>query len=120
MSSSVEVGAVPPPPGITPNFVNPDYNDGGTVPVTAVFLTLSTIALSLRVYTKARVVKLFGAEDCMYKFPLVVYILWLIRFIDIVILAYVCRSRPMPIIQRNRKTHIIIDIQCSLRGVRFR
>ena len=66
MSSGTNAGAVPPPPGETPNFVNPEYNPGGTVPVSAIFLTLSTIALSLRIYTKARVVKIFGAEDCKH------------------------------------------------------
>lgn len=56
-------GAIPPPPGVTPNFIDPHKVTGGVVPVSAVFLTLSTIALGLRLYTKIGVLKMFGKED---------------------------------------------------------
>lgn len=56
-------GAVPPPPGVTPNLINPERVTGGVVPVSAVFLTLSTIALGLRLYTKIGIIKIFGKED---------------------------------------------------------
>lgn len=57
-------GVFPPPPGVAPNFTNPSYISAGIVPASAVFLSLSTICLLLRIYTKARIIKIFGAEDC--------------------------------------------------------
>ena len=58
---------VPPPPGVVPNFVNPHRVTGGVVPVSAVFLTLSTIALAIRLYTKIGIIKIFGAEDGEFR-----------------------------------------------------
>lgn len=57
-------GFVPPPPGVEPNFTNPDYRSAGIVPITAVFVTLSTAFLAVRTYTKAHIIKIFGLEDC--------------------------------------------------------
>lgn len=57
-------GAVPPPPGVEPNFTNPVYRSAGIVPITAVFVTLSTVFLAVRTYTKAHIIKVFGLEDC--------------------------------------------------------
>ena len=62
----VIVGSAPPPPGVTPNFVNPEYRSGGIVPISAVFTILSTVFLVLRLYTKIGIVHLFGLEDGMY------------------------------------------------------
>ncbi|CAL8576420.1 hypothetical protein XPA_002305 [Xanthoria parietina] len=56
-------GFVPPPPGVEPNFTNPDYRSAGIVPITAVFVTLSTAFLAVRTYTKAHIIKIFGLED---------------------------------------------------------
>ena len=60
-------GAFPPPTDITPNFANPDHVSGGIVPISAVFLTLSTLVLALRVYTKVRILRASYAEDCESK-----------------------------------------------------
>ena len=64
--SSTTVGAVPPPPGVKPNFKNPAYISGGIVPLSAVFVTLSTLFLAIRLYTKLRIIKVFGSEDCKF------------------------------------------------------
>ncbi|KAL9027317.1 MAG: hypothetical protein Q9196_004142 [Gyalolechia fulgens] len=58
-----DVGAVPPPPGVTPNFDNPDYRSGGIVPLACIFIPWAAIFMALRVYTKVRIIKVFGLED---------------------------------------------------------
>ncbi|KAL8898003.1 MAG: hypothetical protein Q9192_002307 [Flavoplaca navasiana] len=63
MASDSPRGIIPPPAGVEANFVNPEYRSGGIVPITAVFFTLSTVFLALRIYTKARIIKVFGLED---------------------------------------------------------
>ena len=60
-------GAFPPPADITPNFANPDHVSGGIIPISVVFLTLSTLVLTLRVYTKVRLLRTSHAEDCESK-----------------------------------------------------
>ena len=57
-------GAFPPPADIAPNFANPHHFSGGIIPISAVFLTLSTLVLALRVYTKVRILRASHAEDC--------------------------------------------------------
>ncbi|KAL8962776.1 MAG: hypothetical protein Q9183_005101, partial [Haloplaca sp. 2 TL-2023] len=64
--NAVEVeppGLFPPPPGIEPNYENPDSNDSGLVPLMCIFIPLSTAFLALRLYTKARIIKVVGWED---------------------------------------------------------
>ncbi|KAL8645054.1 MAG: hypothetical protein Q9210_006924 [Variospora velana] len=58
-----KIGIVPPPPGVMPNFENPDYRSGGIVPLAAVLIPLAAIFMILRVYTKLRIIKVFGLED---------------------------------------------------------
>ena len=61
---SKDVGVIPPPPGVTPNFEHPAYHSGGIVPIAAVFIPLAAIFMILRVYTKLRIIRVFGLEDC--------------------------------------------------------
>ena len=56
-------GIFPAPPGVTPNYVNPEVRSFGIVPLGALFTTLSTIFLALRLYTKARIIRIFGWDD---------------------------------------------------------
>lgn len=56
-------GISPPPPGVTPNFVDPPDHQLGVVPILIVFNSLATIALALRLYTKIHILKLVGWED---------------------------------------------------------
>ena len=53
----------PPPPGVTPDYTDPDRNFCGIVPLMCVFIPLSTTFLALRLYTKARILRLLGWED---------------------------------------------------------
>ena len=56
-------GVAPPPPGITPNFVDPPNHRLGIIPLLVIFNTLATIALLLRLFTKIHILKFFGWED---------------------------------------------------------
>ncbi|KAI4089843.1 MAG: hypothetical protein LQ344_005102 [Seirophora lacunosa] len=56
-------GVFPAPPGVTPNFDNPEYRSGGIVALAAVFIPLAAIFMTLRIYTKLRIIKVFGLED---------------------------------------------------------
>ncbi|KAI9827437.1 MAG: hypothetical protein M1832_004786 [Thelocarpon impressellum] len=80
------VGASPPPPGVTPNFVNPVFKYGGTTPLCVIFMILSTIFLAMRLHTKINIVRKFGIEDDqqnngqgrhIWDIPLSVYLIYL-------------------------------------------
>ena len=59
------LGGLPPPPGVVPNFVNPD-SIADTIRAVAVFLAvLTTLSTAIRFYTKFFIVKAHGWEDCM-------------------------------------------------------
>lgn len=59
------MGALPPPPVITPDFVDPPSIQGGIVAVLVVSLTVSTLCIGLR--TATRLANRFanaGWDDC--------------------------------------------------------
>lgn len=53
-----------PPPGVTPNFVNPYNQTAITVTVVAVCLPITTSLVLIRIYAKSRLIKSHGWEDC--------------------------------------------------------
>ena len=57
------VGALPPPPGVTPNLVNPDYIGGPVVVITSVFLPIALVCFAIRMFTRTHVIHAFGADD---------------------------------------------------------
>ncbi|MCJ1284572.1 hypothetical protein MMC26_003905 [Xylographa opegraphella] len=56
------VGTVPAPPGITPNFIDPP-RDSAPLILTIVFLTLSLIFVSMRMFTRIVLLRGFGWDD---------------------------------------------------------
>ncbi|XDG03564.1 hypothetical protein ABKA04_003179 [Annulohypoxylon sp. FPYF3050] len=65
MSSQWSQGVVPPPPGVEPNFVNPENQMGGNIAIHTVFLTISTFSVIMRIYTRLRVSRVsLGVDDC--------------------------------------------------------
>lgn len=58
-------GIFPAPPGITPDYIHPEVRSFGFVPLSAVFTTLSTFSLALRLYTKGRIIRLLGWDDAV-------------------------------------------------------
>ncbi|PVH68619.1 hypothetical protein DL98DRAFT_375249, partial [Cadophora sp. DSE1049] len=57
------VGTLPPPPGVTPNFVNPEYIGHQVVVVNGIFLFLSTVVVVLRMYSRLYITSSAGIED---------------------------------------------------------
>ena len=66
--SPTMVGGLPPPPGVTPNFVNP-YSLADLIRAVGTFLiVLVTLTTAIRFYTKLIILKAHGWADCMYRF----------------------------------------------------
>ena len=59
--------ALAPPPNVVPNLINPPGLWRTGVAVETICLTLATIAVLMRVFTKLTIVRQIGLEDC--KFP---------------------------------------------------
>ena len=56
-------GVFPAPIGETPDFTHPYVRTGGIVPLTCVFLLLSSVFLALRLYTRIRIIQKPGWDD---------------------------------------------------------
>lgn len=54
---------IPPPPGQTSNFVNPESRAPGITAALVIILALMTIVLTARLYGKMRIVKKIGFDD---------------------------------------------------------
>ena len=57
------MGAIPPPPGVTPNFVNPEHRGKEIVTLGILGMVCSTLFLLMRIYTKSRINRAFASED---------------------------------------------------------
>ena len=55
-----------PPPGVTPNFINPVNYQNTIVATLAVCLTVATLFTALRLYSKIFIIKSVALEDCKY------------------------------------------------------
>lgn len=60
--------AMAPPPGIEPNFVDPQSLYQYHVLTIVLTVAISTLALVMRIYTKRCIIRKVGAEDCMSPF----------------------------------------------------
>lgn len=59
-----EIGALPAPSGVTPNFINP-YSIQTSLVISGVLcLALTTLTTAIRLYTKLLIVKAHGWPDC--------------------------------------------------------
>ncbi|CAJ2504213.1 Uu.00g116070.m01.CDS01 [Anthostomella pinea] len=71
MSSQWSQGVVPPPAGVTPNFVDPPNQMTENIAIHTVFLTLSTLAVAMRIYTRVHISRVnLGADDLLRHLPL--------------------------------------------------
>lgn len=52
------------PAGVVPNYVNPPDQHTQLIVLHSVCLTLVTAAVAMRVYTRLRITKNFGWDDC--------------------------------------------------------
>ena len=57
------VAAVPPPPGVQQNFVNPPIAAQSAYTLVAVGVAIAGILLLMRLYTKGIILRKFGWED---------------------------------------------------------
>ncbi|KAE8414778.1 hypothetical protein BDV36DRAFT_236484 [Aspergillus pseudocaelatus] len=55
--------AATPPPGVVPNFDNPPSQRTAIIVLQTIFLTLTVLAVSTRIYVRTCIIKLWGAED---------------------------------------------------------
>ena len=62
-----EIGALPPPPGVIPNFADPYSITKAALAATIVFLILTTITTGIRCYTKLFIIRKHGWDDCQLK-----------------------------------------------------
>lgn len=63
--------AVPPPPGITPNFESPPNSKAVSLIVLVPCQTIATLSVLLRLYTKLSLLQSIAWEDCKsYRFYL--------------------------------------------------
>jgi hypothetical protein len=61
-----QLPAVPPPPGITPNFNNSDNYKHHNIVLHTVVLAITSAAVFVRIYTRAVIRKKFGIDDCEF------------------------------------------------------
>lgn len=65
--------AMPPPPGVVPNFVNPVSRGSYLITVNAVLLSITTLFVLMRFYTRIFLARAIGWDDCIvfcfYIFP---------------------------------------------------
>lgn len=65
MADAQIIPAMPPPPGKTSNFVDPEYQGTKFIVVNCVFLPLAVVALVVRTWTRVCIVRNFQDDDCM-------------------------------------------------------
>lgn len=58
------VGAMPPPPGVTPNFDDPESIAHRVVAISVLGAAIAIPVCLLRLYTKRRILRNFGWDDC--------------------------------------------------------
>ena len=57
-----------PPPGVVPNFINPENYQSTIIATLTVCLTTATLLTLLRLYSKVFVIKCIVLEDCKYPY----------------------------------------------------
>ncbi|QRD90788.1 hypothetical protein F9C07_2068823 [Aspergillus flavus] len=60
---STQQGILPPPPGVEPNFINPQNQFHGCTPFVAFYLTINSLALVMRLYTRRFIIRASLAID---------------------------------------------------------
>lgn len=71
MADSQITPAMPPPPGKTSNFVNPEYQGTKFIVVNCIFLPMAVVALVVRTWTRVFIVRNFRSDDCMFNLQMV-------------------------------------------------
>lgn len=61
------VGTVPPPPGVTPNFIDPPSLQHIILITNITLSFFSTFFVALRLYTTGLIIHSVGVDDCKYS-----------------------------------------------------
>lgn len=59
--------ASPPPPGVTPNFVDPPGSEYEIYSVSLAMCATATVFLLARLYARGVVLKSLGLDDCRFR-----------------------------------------------------
>jgi hypothetical protein len=59
-----------PPPGVTPNFINPPSKETAIIVLNVIFLALMWSAVAVRLWSKARITHNVGWDDCEKLIPI--------------------------------------------------
>lgn len=62
-----EMGGLPPPDGVTPNFTDPYSIANPLIAVATLCLILASFTTVVRLYTKFYIMKKHGWEDCKWN-----------------------------------------------------
>ena len=65
------IGALPPPPGDSANFVDPPTRTKSTIALHTVYLTVVTFCVVLRIYTRRFISHSLGWDDCETSLPFI-------------------------------------------------
>ena len=61
------LGSMPPPPGVEPNFIDPYDHMKENIALHSVLLTITTLAVGMRLYTRSIITKAkLGVDDCEF------------------------------------------------------
>lgn len=67
--------AMPPPPGLETNFVDPPSRQPAIIAMSAVFVSLMLLVVSVRTYTRTRILKSWGWDDSKAACALIIELL---------------------------------------------
>ena len=74
---AVEIAQMPaatPPPGVTPNLVDPYSNGPVAIAICSILIFMMLVFVSIRLYVKLKIVQKLTPDDCkysvyLYRFP---------------------------------------------------
>lgn len=64
LEHALDSPALAAPPGVTHNFVNPSNLETAFYIELVICMTVSSLVVCMRIWTKARLIRKFGREDC--------------------------------------------------------
>src|SRR5438874_1454960 len=89
--TSDTVGASPPPPGVTPNFDNPESIAYRVILASLLGPIIAIPICLVRLYTKRYILRLVTNDDCE-SLSIQQFLSWLIIAVDCITLATVCMN----------------------------
>lgn len=75
------------PPGVTPNYIDPPNHTQQLIIFNSICMAIATIAVAMRIYTRAFVTHTFGKDDCRLSRWGVFEVYWC--YLDAILFAWV-------------------------------